>query len=225
VMATLISLELAFIDWGWIGGHLDDMWRATIEHIVLTSIALIIGMILASLLSLVALRWRRTYGPITWVTGILYTIPSLALFTFLVPIFGLSLTTAEVALVSYTLLILVRNVVAGIDGVPADVIEASRGMGMTERQTFLSVRVPIALPVIIAGLRIAAVTTIGLVTVTVLIGQGGYGVFILRGIRRQFATEILVGTLLSVILAVLVDAALAGFERWATPWARRSATP
>jgi osmoprotectant transport system permease protein len=224
-MSTEIAFDLAFIDWGWIGGHLDDMWRATIEHIVLTSIALIIGMILASLLALVALRWRRTYAPITWVTGILYTIPSLALFTFLVPVFGLSLTTAEVALVSYTLLILVRNVVAGIDGVPADVIEASRGMGMTERQTFTSVRVPIALPVIIAGLRIAAVTTIGLVTVTVLIGQGGYGVFILRGIRRQFPTEILVGTVLSVILAVLVDAALVGFERWATPWARRSSTP
>jgi osmoprotectant transport system permease protein len=182
-------------------------------------------MILASLLALVALRWRRAYAPITWVTGILYTIPSLALFTFLVPVFGLSLTTAEVALVSYTLLILVRNVVAGIDGVPADVIEASRGMGMTERQTFTTVRVPIALPVIIAGLRIAAVTTIGLVTVTVLIGQGGYGVFILRGIRRQFPTEILVGTVLSVILAVLVDAALVGFERWATPWARRSSAP
>lgn len=221
----MIAFGPAFIDWGWIGGHLDDMWQATLEHIVLTSIALIIGMILASLLALVAIRWRRTYAPITWITGVLYTIPSLALFTFLVPVFGLSLTTAEVALVSYTLLILVRNVVAGIDGVPADVIEASRGMGMTERQTFTSVRVPIALPVIIAGLRIASVTTIGLVTVTVLIGQGGYGVFILRGIRRQFATEILVGTVLSVVLAVLVDAVLLGFERWATPWSSNRSAP
>jgi osmoprotectant transport system permease protein len=213
------------IDWGWIGGHLDDMWAATMEHVTLTAIAIVVGIALASGLTLVALRWRRTYAPITWVTGILYTIPSLALFTFLVPVFGLSLLTAEVALVSYTLLILVRNFVAGIDNVPDAVIEASRGMGMTERQTLLGVQLPLAVPTIIAGIRIATVTTIGLVTVTVLIGQGGYGVFILRGIRRQFLTEALVGTMLSVIMAVVVDAALVALERWATPWSRRRAMP
>lgn len=211
------------IDWGWIGSHIDDMWQATLEHAVLTGIAVIVGFVFSMMLSLVAIRWRRTYTPITWVTGILYTIPSLALFTFLVPIWGLSMTTAQVALVSYTLLILVRNIVAGIDGVPSDVLEASRGMGMTSRQAFMNVQLPLALPAIFAGVRIAVVTTIGLVTVTVLIGQGGYGVFILRGIRRAFLTEALVGTVLSVLMAVVVDAALVGLERRTTPWARSRA--
>ena len=209
------------IDWGWIGSHLDDMWEATVEHATLTVVAVFFGLLFSMFLSLIALRWRRTYQPITWATGILYTIPSLALFTFLVPFFGLSMVTAQIALVSYTLLILVRNIVAGIDGVPDDITEASRGMGMSRSQTFLRVELPIALPAIIAGIRIAAVTTIGLVTVTVLIGQGGYGVFILRGMRRAFFTEILVGTLLSVLMAVVVDASLIGLERWATPWSRR----
>jgi len=212
------------IDLGWVFDHLGDMWEASVEHAVLTGIAVSCGLVLSVLLSLIALRWRRTYTPITWVTGILYTIPSLALFTFLVPVFGLSLLTAEIALVSYTLLILIRNIVSGIDGVPDDVLEASSGMGMTARQQLLRVQVPLALPAIIAGIRIAAVTTIGLVTVTVLIGQGGYGVFILRGIRRQFLTEALVGTLLSVALAVVVDLLLVGVGRLAMPWARRAGT-
>jgi osmoprotectant transport system permease protein len=213
------------IDWSWVSGHLGDMWHATMEHLVLVVIALVIGIVLSSLLALVALRWHRTYTPITWVTGVLYTIPSLALFTFLVPVFGLSTLTAEIALVSYTLLILIRNMVAGIEGVPEHLLESSAGMGMTPRQTFTGVQLPLALPVIFAGIRIAAVTTIGLVTVTVLIGQGGYGVFILRGIRRQFLTEILVGTILSIVLAVAVDAALIGLERLATPWNRRRTVP
>lgn len=211
------------IDWGWIGTHIDDMVEATLEHAVLTGIAVSVGFVVSMVLSLIAIRWRRTYTPITWVTGIFYTIPSLALFTFLVPIWGLSMTTAQVALVSYTLLILVRNIVAGVDGVSPDVLEASRGMGMTSRQAFMNVQLPLALPAIFAGVRIAAVTTIGLVTVTVLIGQGGYGVFILRGIRRAFLTEALVGTVLSVLMAVVVDAALVGLERRATPWARSRA--
>lgn len=211
------------IDWGWIGTHIDDMIEATLEHAVLTGIAVSVGFVVSMVLSLIAIRWRRTYAPITWVTGIFYTIPSLALFTFLVPIWGLSMTTAQVALVSYTLLILVRNIVAGVDGVSPDVLEASRGMGMTSRQAFMNVQLPLALPAIFAGVRIAAVTTIGLVTVTVLIGQGGYGVFILRGIRRAFLTEALVGTVLSVLMAVVVDAALVGLERRATPWARSRA--
>jgi osmoprotectant transport system permease protein len=210
------------IDWEWIADHLDEMWTATVEHFTLTVIAVFFGLVLSLALSLIALRWRRTYIPITWVTGILYTIPSIALFTFLVPVFGLSIITAEVALISYTLLILIRNIVAGINGVPAHVTEASRGMGMTDRRIFLGVQLPLALPAIIAGIRIAAVTTIGLVTLTVLVGQGGYGVFILRGISRQFLTEALVGTVLSVLMAVAVDTALVGLERWATPWSRRT---
>lgn len=211
------------IDWAWIGSHFDDMWEATRQHVTLTVLAVIIGIVVSLALSLVALRWRAAYRPITWATSIIYTIPSLALFVFLLPFFGLSTTTALVALVSYTLLVLVRNIVAGIDGVPEPVVEAARGMGMTERNLLVGVRVPLALGVIIAGIRIATVSTIGLVTVTALIGQGGYGVFILRGIRRQFFTEVLVGTLLSVALAVVADLLLVALERRLTPWARRRA--
>jgi osmoprotectant transport system permease protein len=183
----------------------------------------VIGLILA----LIALRWQRSYAPITWFTGILYTIPSLALFSLLVPITGLSVLTAEIGLVSYTLLILVKNIVAGINGVPRPVIEAARGMGYTRRRLFTDIEFPLALPVIIAGIRIAAVTTIGLVTVTSLIGLGGLGFFILRGLNLFFSpvgtTQIVVGTVLSVVLAVTVDLMLVGAEKLATPWARRRA--
>jgi osmoprotectant transport system permease protein len=172
-------------------------------------------------LSLLAIRNRRTYAPITWTTGILYTIPSIALFAFLVPFTGLSLLTAEIGLISYTLLILVRNIVAGIDGVPSSVVESARGMGYPERALLREIQLPLALPVIVAGFRVAAVTTVGLVTVTSLIGFGGYGFFILRGLRRLFTTEILVGTVLSVLLAMAIDFALVVMERRLTPWAQR----
>jgi osmoprotectant transport system permease protein len=212
------------IDWGWVIRNLDDIWQATVEHFTLTVVALLGGLVVSFGLSLVALRWNRAYAPITWVTGVLYTIPSIALFTFLVPVFGLtSILTAQVALISYTLLILIRNIVAGVRGVPTHITEASRGMGMTERRIFLGVQLPLALPAIIAGVRVAAVTTIGLVTLTVLVGQGGYGVFILRGIGRQFLTEALAGTLLSVSMAVVFDSALVVLERMLTPWSRRKA--
>ncbi|MFO7300076.1 MAG: ABC transporter permease [Actinomycetes bacterium] len=212
------------IDWGWIASNLDDIWEATLQHLFHSVLAVGIGLVVSFALSLVALRWKAAYGPITWVTGVLYTIPSIALFTFLVPVFGLtSIWTAQVALVSYTLLILVRNIVAGIRSVPDHVVEASRGMGMTEARIFREVQLPLALPAIIAGVRVAAVTTIGLVTLTVIVGQGGYGLFILRGIGRRFLTEALVGTVGAVLMAVVVDRALVALERAATPWARRRA--
>ena len=212
------------IDWGWIAGHLGDIAEKLREHIYLTVLALAIGFAIALVLSIVALRWRKTYAPITWVTGVLYTIPSIALFAFFVTVTGFSTVTALIGLVSYTLLILIRNIVAGIDGVDPAVREAALGMGYTRRRLFLQIELPLALPVILAGVRIAAVTTIGLVTVTALIGQGGLGFFILRGLQRFFDTEIFVGVVLSVALAVLADAALVGLERLLTPWARKKAT-
>ena len=213
-----------FVRWDWVGRNLDELWAATQEHIILTVIAVGVGLVLSLALSLVALRWRRTYTPITWVTGVLYAIPSLALFAFLVPITGLTKLTAEIGLVSYTLLILIRNIVAGIDGVPEDVLEAARGMGYTPRRMFLDIQLPLAMPVIIAGIRIATVTTIGLVTITALIGEGGLGFFILRGLQFFSAigtTQILAGTVLSVALAIAADLGLLGLERVLTPWARR----
>jgi osmoprotectant transport system permease protein len=215
----------AFFRWDWVFDHLDDIWAKIAEHLVLTGIALFVGLGISLVLSLIALRFRRTYGPITWVTGFLYTIPSLALFAFLVPITGFTVLTAEIGLVSYTLLILVRNIVAGIDGVDPAVVEAAKGMGYRGRRLFIEIELPLAVPVIVAGLRIAAVTTIGLVTVTALIGQGGVGFFILRGLNRFFSTEIVLGTALSVILAVSVDVALLGVERALTPWTKRRAAP
>ncbi|HZJ47879.1 MAG TPA: ABC transporter permease, partial [Acidimicrobiia bacterium] len=176
-----------FFSWEWVAGHLDDIWNRTVEHLILTGIAVAVGMMISLALSLIALRYRWTYPPITWSAGILYTIPSLALFAFLVPITGLSILTAEIGLVSYTLLILIRNTVAGIDGVPPATVESARGMGYTKRGLFFAVELPLALPVIIAGVRIAAVTTIGLVTVTALIGQGGLGFFILHGLSLLYS--------------------------------------
>ncbi len=212
------------VRWDWVFDHLDDIWAATREHLYLTGLAVGIGLVISSGLSLVALRYRRSYPPITWATGILYTIPSLALFSILVPITGLSVLTAEIGLVSYTLLILIRNIVAGIDGVAPEVKEAALGMGYTRLRVLLGIELPLALPVIIAGIRIASVTTIGLVTVTALIGQGGLGFFILQGLRRFFTTEIMVGTIMSVVLAVLIDVLLVGLERALTPWARAKAS-
>jgi len=216
-----------FFSWEWVVRHLDDIWNRTVEHLMLTVIAVTVGMLISLMLSIIALRFRWTFGPITWFTGVLYTIPSLALFAFLVPITGLSVLTAEIGLVSYTLLILIRNTVAGIDAVPSATVESALGMGYTRRGLFFSVELPLAIPVIIAGIRIAAVTTIGLVTVTALIGQGGLGFFILRGLSLFYSpigtTQIIVGTVVSVLLAVAVDLGLVGLQRMATPWARRKA--
>jgi osmoprotectant transport system permease protein len=157
---------------------------------------------------------------VTVVSGLLYTIPSLALFAALQPFTGLSTTTAEIGLVSYTLLILIRNIVAGLDGVSADVKEAAIGMGYTRRQLLWRVEIPLALPAIVAGLRIATVTTIGLVTVTALIGKGGLGYFILLGLSRTFTTAIILGAGASVLLAILADFVLLRAERLLVPWSR-----
>jgi len=212
------------IRWNWIASHVGDIGQRIQEHLMLTIIALVIGLVLAFLLSMLVLRWPRAYGPVTWVTGVLYTIPSLALFALLVPLTGLSIITAEIGLISYTLLILVRSIVGGITSVPSDVKEAALAMGYTQRQLFWKVELPLALGVIIAGLRVAAVTTIGLTTVTALIGQGGLGYFIVtEGILRFFTTPLIVGAVLSVALAVVIDGALVVLQWRVTPWTRARA--
>jgi osmoprotectant transport system permease protein len=212
--------ERPLIDWDWIATHLDDLWALTVEHITLTVIAVTVGFLLSFLLSLLVVRWRGAYGPITAVAGILYTIPSLALFAVLVPITGLTATSALIALVSYTLLILVRNIVTGIDGVPADAREAADGMGFTSAGRLWRVDLPLATPVIVAGLRIATVTTIGLVTVSALIGQGGLGRLISEGLRTSFPTKTITGAVLSVVLAIVADVAFVLALRAMTPWTR-----
>ena len=208
------------IRWDWIGSHLDEIALRIGEHLELTVIALVVGLVIAFALSFVGLRIPRLYPPITWVSGILYTIPSLALFSMLVPYTGLSVLTAEIGLVSYTLLILIRNIVGGIRSVPVEVRDAARGMGYTPRQILMRIELPLALGVIFAGIRVATITTIGLVTVTALIGEGGLGYFILLGIQLFFSTPLVIGALGSVALAVIADGALVLTQRALTPWTR-----
>ena len=210
-----------FIRFDWIVDNLDGIGQRIGEHLVMVVAAIAIGFAVSFGLALLARRFRRMYGPILAVTGTLYAIPSLALFVLLIPLTGLTLTTGIIALVLYTLLILVRNIVVALDGVPPDVIEAANGMGFSPSQRFWRVELPIATPVIIAGLRIATVTTIGLVAVTTFIGLGGLGYLIINsGIRRFFPTSIYVGVLLCVILAVVADLGLAWLQRRLTPWTR-----
>jgi len=210
----------ALVDWGWLAGHTSVIAHLALEHVRLTAIALGIGLAISLPLGIVAYRHRRLYTPVSWFASLLYTIPSLALFALLVPYAGLSTLTAEIGLVSYTLLILIRNIVSGLEGVPSDVREAARGMGYSDRQLLWRVEIPLALPVIIAGVRIATVTTIGLVTVTALIGQGGLGALILQGYRQDFPTPAYAGAALSVVLAVLSDVVLLTIQRFLTPWAK-----
>lgn len=210
-----------FIRFDWILGNLDEIGQRLGEHMFMVVAAVSIGFVISFGLALIARRFPPTYGPILAITGTIYAIPSLALFVLLIPITGLSLATGIVALVLYTLLILVRNIVTAIEGVPPDVIEAATGMGYTPAQRFWRVELPIAMPVVVAGLRIATVTTIGLVAITTFIGLGGLGYLIINsGTRRFFPTSIYVGVLLCVLLAVLADVGLLWLQRRLTPWAQ-----
>jgi osmoprotectant transport system permease protein len=207
------------IRWDWIASHTDEFALRLVEHVELTVIAVAVGFVIAFALSLVILRVPRLEAPVTWVTGTLYTIPSLALFALLIPYTGLTILTAEIGLVSYTLLILIRNIVRGVRSVPADVRESAIGMGHTPQQMLWRIELPLALAVIIAGVRVATISTIGLVTVTALIGQGGFGYLILIGLQQFFSTELIAGAVLSVALAIVADGLLVLVQRRLTPWA------
>jgi len=209
------------VNWDWIARNLGAIAESALDHVVLTVLAVGVGFAISLVLALLVYRDRRLYSPISGITGLLYTIPSLALFAILVPITGLSLLTAEVGLVSYTLLILTRHIVAGLDGVPRDVDEAAMGMGYGAGERLLRVDLPLAIPLIIAGLRVATVTTIGLVMVTALIGEGGLGQLMLRGFNFRNYTAVYVGAIVTVGLAVAADLALMAAGRLATPWTRR----
>lgn len=208
------------IRWDWVAGHLDEIALRVGEHLELTGIAVGLGFVIAFTVSLLVLRFGWLEQPATYLTGTLYTIPSLALFALLIPYTGLTILTAEIGLVGYTLLILMRNIVGGIRAVPGEVREAALGMGYGRTRLLWEVELPLALPVIVAGLRVATITTIGLVTVTALIGQGGLGYLILIGIQRFFSTPLIVGAALSVALAVAADGALVLVQRALTPWSR-----
>ncbi len=209
------------MNWDWIRGNVGAIAAATVDHVVLTSIAVAVGFVLSLGFALLIHRDRRFYGPISGLTGVLYTIPSLALFALLVPITGLSLLTAEIGLVSYTLLILTRHIVAGLDGVPDEIVESADGMGFSASQRLVQVDLPLSMPLIVAGLRIATVTTIGLVMITALIGEGGLGNLMLRGFNFRNYTAVYVGAIVTVGLAVVADLAIVAIGRVGTPWTRR----
>ena len=204
----------------WVLEHLDSLAQRIGEHMLVTVIAVAAGFVISFALALAVRRYPPLYGPILAISGVLYAIPSIALFVLFIPITGLSLLTAEIALVSYTLVILVRNIVTGLRGVPPEVIEAARGMGYTDQQRLWRVEIPIAMPIIVAGLRIATVTTIGLVTITAIIGLGGAGQLIYQGLILNFHTPLVVGTVLSVALAFVADGALLIAQRLTVPWSR-----
>lgn len=216
----LLDATDPWIRWDWVQSHRQRLLDATLQHVQLTAIALAVGIAIAAPVGIWAWRSRRFRTPVLAIGGALYTIPSLAAFALLVPFTGLTLLTAEIPLISYTLLILIRNIVVGLDGVPAEVREAATGMGYGGVRRLFQIELPLALPVILAGVRIATVTTVGLVTVTALIGEGGLGQLILDGLTRDFKTPIVIGAALSVALAAAADLALVGVQRLAAPWAR-----
>ena len=217
---TIAQSDQPLILWSWIGDHLDEVVSRGAEHVTLTVLSVGIGLVISFPVAVIAHRHRRILPPVTWVAGLLYTIPSLALISLLVTITGFSYATVVIPLTSYTFLILIRNIVAGLDGVPDDAKEAARGMGFTPRQLLWRVEVPLAMPVIIAGIRIATVSTVGLVTIAALIGRGGFGQFILEGLDEFFWTPLILGSVLSVALGLLADVGLLGVQRLVTPWAR-----
>jgi osmoprotectant transport system permease protein len=209
------------IRWNYIRDQWDDIQAALIDHVELTLISVALGLVVASVFAAVALRFRWTAGPISAVTAVIYTIPSVALFGILVPYTGLSKTPAVIALTGYTLLILVSSIISGFRSVPRPVREAADGMGLTPARRVLTVELPLAMPFIITGIRVATVTTVGLVTVASIIGQGGLGDLILDGLRRTYWTPMIVGATLSVLLALVLDLLIWVAGRWATPWTRR----
>lgn len=210
--------------WSYFVEQWDRIAEAVFQHLQLTVLAVGAGFVLSALLAFIALRYRWTVGPITLLAAALYTIPSVAFFGILVAYLGLSLLTALIPLTAFTILILVTNIMDGFQAVPAAVREAADGMGLTSTQRLFTVELPIAVPYIINGLRIATVTTVGLVTVAAIIGYGGLGRLILDGLRRAFWTPLTIGASLSILLALLFDLLFFALGAWLTPWARRKQT-
>jgi osmoprotectant transport system permease protein len=207
----------------WVREHWGDVLQpALVQHIELTVIAVGIGFAISFLLALVGFRWRLLDPPLGAFTDVLYTIPSIALFQLLVPVTGLTVTTIEVALVSYTFFVLYRNIVAGLRSVPAEVIESARGMGFTRLQTFLRVELPLAVPAILAGLRVAVVATISVATVAAFVIYYGLGGPIFDALQQPdiFRTELVAAGGLAIVLALTADGLLALLQRALTPWNR-----
>jgi osmoprotectant transport system permease protein len=197
-----------------------EIWDALVQHTVITVVSVLLGVAVAVPVALVARRWRWLEQLVLGASTVVYTVPSLALFSLLLPFTGLSATTVVVGLVLYSLTILVRAIIGGLAAVPEAVIEAARGMGYGERRLLWQVRVPLALPTVMAGVRVAAVSTVALTTVGAVVGYGGLGDLIYEGLRTLFKPQVLTASVLCVALALVVDLVLLSAQRLATPWRR-----
>lgn len=193
---------------------------ALVEHVWITVVSVLIGLLVAFPLALLARRYRRLEWAVVGTTTALYTIPSLALFALLLPLTGLTPTTVVIGLVLYSLTILVRNILEGLKSVPPDVVESARGMGYGSGRLLLSVELPLALPSVMAGLRVATVSTVALTTVGAIVNYGGLGNLLLQAVNTQFRPQVLVASVLCVLLAITFDLLLVGAQRVMTPWAR-----
>jgi osmoprotectant transport system permease protein len=221
VGAMLLGTANPFFRWSYVTHNWDQIQGDLVQHILLTLLAVAIGTVISIPLAVLAWRYRIIRSPVFGFASALYISPSLALFAIFVPITGIvSYTTAEIALVGYTLLILIWNTVAGLDAVPADAREAATALGYSPTAALIKVDLPLALPYIFAGLRVATATVIGLVTVTALIGLGGLGQQITYGFTIGYNTPIIVGLVLSIALAAVADLLLVGTQRLVVPWTR-----
>ena len=220
--------QAAFPDWAWLSNprNHERLLEQLVEHVQLTLVAVLIGFLIAAPLAVVAVRYRRLHPPLLGITGVLFTVPSLAMFMFLGIAYGefFGFRAAVTGLVIYSLLILFRNTVAGLDSVPPEIREVGEALGHTRFQQLRKIEIPVALPVILAGIRVATVTTVGLTTITALIGWGGLGRTILTGFQRGTnLTIVLVGVVGVTLLAIALDLLLLLLQRQLLPWKRQDA--
>ena len=211
-----------WVDWAWVTSHVPTVLGDLGQHVELTAISLVGGIVIALPLGVAAYRWTGLRLPALGLFGAFYTIPSLAFFALMVPYTGISELTALVPLTGYNVLILLRNVIVGLDEVPRDVLDAADGMGYRPFARLVQVELPLALPALLAGLRVATVSTIGIITIASVLDLGGLGELIYQGFIESFRTPLTVGMVLCIALALVADVSLAGVSRLVTPWARRT---
>jgi osmoprotectant transport system permease protein len=200
-----------------------DLVDATLQHVGIAAVSVVLSVLVAFPLALAARRWRAAREPVLGLTTVLYTIPSLAMFALLLPVFGLSVSVVVTGLVLYSLTILVRNILAGLDSVPAEAREAARGMGYGSGRMLFEVELPLVVPALMAGVRIATVSAVSLTTVGAIVDYGGLGNLIYSGLQSFFKAQVLTASVLCVALAVVADLLLLRLQRLLTPWARHRA--
>ncbi|MFE2145723.1 ABC transporter permease [Streptomyces sp. NPDC059456] len=214
-----------WICWDYVTSRSRELTDATLQHVWITGVSVLIGLVVSLPLALLARRGRHWAAPVLGLTTLLYTVPSLAMFSLLLPLFGLSAALVVTGLVLYSLTILVRNAMAGLEAVPEEVREAARGMGYGPARLLWQVELPLALPALLAGVRIATVSTVALTTVGSIVGQGGLGNLIAPAVNSSFKAQVLTASALCVLLALAADLLLLGVQRLLTPWTRATRAP